>query len=198
MGPHSPPHAAGNTGFRSEEIVSPSSFLSVSRDAQQTRPGTVGSSGPWKAGRFEGLTDDLLEQGVQLCGLDRLLQHRCVGKRGYNAVGPVASDESKWDFSIRENIGDGIGFFAAQSRMPACRLPVLAASMAGGRRPCVRRRRAYPRASSRRAVRLRQAERVYRRYQNRLALPARAAVAETGTALEKCRITLKGLQKLPP
>src|SRR5262249_3012590 len=103
MGPHSPPHAAGNTGFRSEEIVSPSSFLSVPRDAQQTRPGTVGSSGQ-ESWTFEGLTDDLLEQGVQLCGLDRLLQHGCVRKRRNNTVRPVAGDEGKRDLSVGENI----------------------------------------------------------------------------------------------
>src|SRR5262249_10605619 len=124
MGPHSPPHAAGNTGFRSEEFVSPSSFLSVPRDAQQTRPGTVGSSGPWKAEQFEGLTDNLLEQGVQLCGLDRLLQHRCVRKRRNNSARPVAGDEGKRDFSIVENIGDGIGFFAPKIHVENTRLQV--------------------------------------------------------------------------
>src|SRR5215813_386678 len=123
MGPHSLPRAAGNTGFRSEEIASPSSLLSVPRDAQQTLPGAVGS-GPWKARRSEDLSDDLLEQGVQFCGLDRFLQHGCVRKRRNDTVRPVAGDEGKRDFSVGENIGDGIGFFAAQIHVENTRLQV--------------------------------------------------------------------------
>src|SRR5262245_26662373 len=128
MGPHSLPRQYRLSLRRNcfAVIVTVyTSLLSLLRDAQQTRPGAVGS-GPWKARRSEDLSDDLLEQGVQFCGLDRFLQHGCVRKRRNDTVRPVAGDEGKRDFSVGENIGDGIGFFATQIHVENTRLQVSA------------------------------------------------------------------------
>jgi len=57
----------------------------------RSRSAKKGSAHSWRHAGIPqdwGLSHDLLQQCVQLCGLDRFLQHRRVGKCGNDTVGP--------------------------------------------------------------------------------------------------------------
>src|SRR5262245_15736387 len=75
--------------------------------------------------RARALPDDLLKQGVEFCRFYRLLQHWCVRKCRNNTVGPVPGDKCKWDVSGGENVGDSVGFLAAQVHIQYARLQIV-------------------------------------------------------------------------
>ena len=63
---------------------------------------------------------------MQLGGFNRFLQDGCVGKFRNNGVRPVTCDEGEWYFSVGEDIGDGVGLFAAEVHVENARLKVVA------------------------------------------------------------------------
>ncbi len=125
----------GSRSFRSAKIVSRSWCLLVGfvgrcerADNALWRPSFQFRSG----GAVRRLPDDLLQQRMEFCGLDGLLQHRRMRKFRDDGIGPVTGHECERDFSVGEDVGNRIGFFAPKftSRIPACRLLLFAARMA--------------------------------------------------------------------
>lgn len=105
------PPARGSRCFRLAGIVSRSwRLLLVVVSAQTTRSGVFVPVPEWWC--CTALPDDLLQQRMELCSFDGLLQHRRVRELRDDGIGPVAGHEREWDFPAGQDVRNRIGLFA--------------------------------------------------------------------------------------